>query len=323
MAEPDPLDAVILARAVLTSRTEDELARAFCDALRPLLGAESISFSTVAEPPPAVSAPVLTGSLRTGWLSARFPAPVPAPPPALAAAAEVFGLAAAHLAGGPPPDLETALREIVHELRTPLTAIRSFSEMLLAHEEDPATAREYVSVIHDEAVRLSRLVGGLLDLSRLRSGRVEWDFRSEDLPAAVRRAARSVSTAAGEKGIVISTRVDPAIGPLVFDRDRVIQVLVNLLSNAVRHGPPGSTVAVTAEAHDGGARLLVTDEGPGVPPDRRDGIFGFEGARGGLGLAISKGIVFAHGGTIGVEEAPGGGAAFYFTLPASPPSAGG
>jgi signal transduction histidine kinase len=323
MGEPHPLDAVLLARAVLMDGSEVDLAASFCDALRPLLGAEAVTFGAEAAPPPAVSAPVVAGPGRLGFLSAGFAVPPLASPPALGVAAEVLGMALGRLSQGPSPDLVTALREIAHELRTPLTAIRSFSEMLLDHEEDPATAREYVTVIHDEAVRLSRLVGGLLDLSRLRSGRVEWDFRPEDLAAAVRRAVRSVSTAAGEKGILVSTRVDPEIGLLVFDRDRVIQVLVNLLSNAIRHTPAGSAVTVTAEPKNGGAFLRVVDEGPGVPPERRVAIFGIEGARGGLGLAISKDIVFAHGGAIGVEEAPGGGAAFYFSLPAAPPSPAG
>jgi signal transduction histidine kinase len=124
--------------------------------------------------------------------------------------------------------------------------------------------------------------------------------------------------------VTIERSVEPRLAALA-DRDRVVQVLANLLDNAVRHAPEGSRVEVAACSHDDGVLFSVTDQGPGIPPDRRDRIFErfwrdeherIPGA--GLGLAIARGLVELHGGRIWVESPAGGGARFSFTISAAP-----
>lgn len=217
------------------------------------------------------------------------------------------------------------ISSVSHEFRTPLTSIRSFAEILLSHgPEDEATTREFLSIIHEESVRLSRLVNGLLDLSKMQAGRMDWEFAENDLSEAVRRASRSVGSLAGKREV--SVEFDAPERPLriVFDRDKVIQVLVNLLSNAIKYSPDGASVTVTLRPDGEGARVAVRDRGPGIPEIDRARVFERFSRVGdhrsdvpgtGLGLSISREIVLAHGGRISVDAAPEGGSVFSFTLP--------
>jgi signal transduction histidine kinase len=214
------------------------------------------------------------------------------------------------------------LASVSHEFRTPLTSIRSFVEILLSSpDEEPETREEFLSIIHEESIRLSRLVNSLLDLGKMRAGHHEWSFEDHALDEAVLRAVRSVSTVAAEKEIMIRVSGGEDLPPLRFDLDRIIQVLVNLLANAVRYSPAGETVEVLVAGTPDGARVTVRDRGPGIPPRYRQRVFDrfwqMEGGRQvgtGLGLSISLEIVTAHGGRIWVDEAPEGGCDVVFEI---------
>ncbi len=208
-----------------------------------------------------------------------------------------------------------------HELKTPLTSIRGFAQALVEGEvTDPEGIREAARVILDEATRLSRLVGDLLDLARLEAGRLSLERRPLDLAPLLEKAVRALSPQAREKGIDLALEASAGLGT-VGDPDRLGQVVRNLLDNALRHTPPGGEVRVRARAVDGGVEVRVEDTGPGVPPELRERIFerffkGGGSTGSGLGLAVAREIVRAHGGRIWVEDAPGGGAAFVVRLPA-------
>ncbi|HUR72970.1 MAG TPA: ATP-binding protein, partial [Sporichthya sp.] len=175
-----------------------------------------------------------------------------------------------------------------------------------------------------DADKLARLITELLDIARIDSGRLELYRRPTDLEAALRRhVAGRVAAGAAAENFKIET---PApVGELWIDADKVDQVIGNLLENAQRHG--GGVITLRLEPTVGGEAVTISDQGPGVPTelvaqifdrfwrDRRHGGTG-------LGLYIAKGLVEAHGGSIGVGRAPGGGAAFRFTLPELDPEAG-
>ena len=210
---------------------------------------------------------------------------------------------------------------VSHDLRTPLATIKVASSTFLDRSSDlsPGDADELHSLIDLQADRLTRLVNSLLDMTRIQSGTLE-----------VRRGPRCLRDIVGEalaelQSSLADRQVDVVIPdalPFVdVDPLLISQVLANLVDNANRHGPPGTPVTVSATM-PGPERLRVsvTDQGPGVPVAEREAIFEkfvrFDtGGRSGLGLAIAKAFVEAHGDRIWVEGAPGGGARFVFTLP--------
>ncbi|MEN8150241.1 MAG: ATP-binding protein [Planctomycetota bacterium] len=218
---------------------------------------------------------------------------------------------------------ERFLAAVSHEFRTPLTSIRSFAEILLDQgEEDEETRREFIGIIHEESVRLTRLVNNLLDLGRIRAGRMDWDFHEADLGSTIRTAIRSVASLAAEREVLIRLQGAEDLVPLACDTDKIIQVLVNLLSNAVKYSPRGEPIVVIAESMESGARITVRDRGPGIPAEYRKRIFDrfwrMEGGRQpgtGLGLAIALEIATAHGGRMWVDESPTGGCDFVFEIP--------
>ncbi|MGH3716780.1 MAG: HAMP domain-containing sensor histidine kinase [Micromonosporaceae bacterium] len=211
-------------------------------------------------------------------------------------------------------DLETADRQrrelianVSHELRTPISALQAVLENLVdgVSTPDPGTLR--VALAQTE--RLGALVADLLDLSRLDAGVVP--LEREEFAVEPWLAAAAGEASVGRE-LHIDVRVTPSGLTAVADAARLHQVVANLLDNAVRHGPAGGTVTVTAEpAGDGGLRLEVTDEGPGIPPQARGRVFErFRGATAtnggtGLGLAIARWIVELHDGRIAVMDGPG------------------
>ncbi|WIM06032.1 MAG: sensor histidine kinase [Candidatus Nitricoxidivorans perseverans] len=219
---------------------------------------------------------------------------------------------------------------VTHELRTPLTSIRAFSEMLNDDPKMPLAERtRFLGIIVAEAERLSRLINQILDLARLEAGRVEWIRGEVDLAGVVRESLDALGQIVKDKGAAVEMRL-PGAGPVVLaDRDRLVQVMLNLLSNAVKFVAPGEgRILVEVDAADGQARVAVADNGPGVRPEERELIFEkFRQGTGdggtltgkpqgtGLGLPISRRIVEAFGGRMWVENAPGRGARFLFTLP--------
>jgi K+-sensing histidine kinase KdpD len=211
------------------------------------------------------------------------------------------------------------LRSVSHDLRTPLASIRAVASDLragAAHTE--STREELLDVVCDEAERLDRIVSNLLNLSRIEAGALQPDRQAVAFDELVGDLVKRLGR------LFVDVRLEVSLAdqlPLVdVDYVQVDQVLTNLLENAVRHSPPGSTVRLSAERADDIVAVVVTDEGPGIDPDDRGRIFEpFRTAAGsastGVGLAICKAIVEAHGGVIGADNNTDGGARFEFTLP--------
>ena len=219
---------------------------------------------------------------------------------------------------------------VTHELRTPLTSIRAFSEML---HEDPKTDLEqrtkFLGIIVSETVRLSRLINQILDLAKLESGRAEWTVTAIDVDEVIHEAADSLTALFAEKRVTLDlSGLDKGL-TVMADRDRLMQVMVNLLSNALKFVPADSgMVKVGAEGTASEVRVSVGDNGPGIHADDHEVIFDkFRQGSGGtdvltdkpqgtdLGLPISRQIIEYFNGRLWVESAPGAGARFLFTLP--------
>ncbi|MBI5080068.1 MAG: HAMP domain-containing protein [Chloroflexi bacterium] len=214
---------------------------------------------------------------------------------------------------------------ISHELRTPLTSIQGFSQAILdGTASDPDSARRAANVIHDEAERMSRLVNSLLDLARLDAVPASLNRAPTDLGKLLNSAVEKLTLRAGEKNITMKVRIDP-LPSMLADTDRLSQVFTNLLENAIKYTPDGGTVILTARAGTGEAIVSVADSGGGIPAEDLPRIFerfyrvdkARSGKGYGLGLAITKDIVQAHGGSIRVESALGSGTRFTVRLPAA------
>jgi len=213
---------------------------------------------------------------------------------------------------------------ISHELRTPLTAIRGALGLLNAGAVGvlPPDAANVLGIAERNAVRLVGLVEDILDFERLQSGRLSVSPVRFPLDRAVTRALESMTAQAAQAEV---TLVTPTTGlEIMADEPRIVQVLVNLFSNAVKFSPRGSAVDLTAVPHRDAVEVRVRDRGRGVPDHLRTVIFEpfrqsepSDARAGGLGLglAICRAILRQHGGDIGVEPAPGGGSTFFFTLP--------
>ncbi len=215
------------------------------------------------------------------------------------------------------------LSAVSHELRTPLASIKGYVSSLLAEDVawDEATRREFLTVISQEADRLHRLVNNLLDMSRLEAGTLVIHRDAYDLRVIVSRALKGVHAADHPIQVVIPDDLPP----VNVDAARVEVVLRNLLENALKYTPPGLPVRVRATRQGDKVVVRVEDRGPGIPAEHRERIFdrfyrvpGVRASGAGLGLAICKGFVEVHGGRIWVEDNPGGGAVFAFTLPVHP-----
>ena len=221
-----------------------------------------------------------------------------------------------------------------HELRTPLTTIRLLSETLTQDVARPDVTvtpriRERILKIDVETGHLVQMVNELLDLSRIEGGAAELHFGNVQLADVVDGALDRLRTFADRQRVALETDVDGSALPVVSaDEERVGQVLVNLLHNAVKFSPPESVVTISAGVTDGQVAVTVRDQGPGIGRQDLDRIFerfykvdkarqrGQGGT--GLGLAIARHIVAGHGGRIWVESEEGRGAAFTFTVPIAP-----
>ncbi|MET8679726.1 ATP-binding protein [Streptomyces sp. NPDC004647] len=217
---------------------------------------------------------------------------------------------------------------VAHELRSPLTSVKGFTATLLAKWERFTEDQKklMLETVDADANRVTRLIAELLDISRIDSGRLEIRRQPVDMPTAVHRHVQGHIGAGQDPDRFRIALVRP-LPDLWADPDKVDQVLANLLENAVRHGEGRVTIEVapaptrTAE----GTAVTVSDEGPGIPEESMSRVFtrfwrGSKRGGTGLGLYIVKGIVEAHGGTIEVGRASGGGAQFRFTLPVGTPA---
>ncbi len=217
---------------------------------------------------------------------------------------------------------------VSHELRTPLTSIRAFSEILLSNPEmDAAQRRQFLEIVVKESERLTRLINDVLDLAKLESGRMEWHLAPQDLRELVEHAAVSVSQLFEAQHLALEQHLPAKPTMAKVDPDRLIQVIINLLSNASKFSDPEKGPVVIRLAHvRQGLRVEIQDHGPGIPADHLERIFdrfhqvGIHQAdkpKGtGLGLAICRGIVEYHGGRIWAESKPGHGATFVLLIPA-------
>ncbi|MGW5231359.1 ATP-binding protein [Streptomyces nodosus] len=220
---------------------------------------------------------------------------------------------------------------VAHELRSPLTSVKGFTATLLAKWErfTDDQKRLMLETVDADADRVTRLIAELLDISRIESGRLEVRRQPVDMGAAVGRHVQA-HVAAGQPADRFLLRLEHPLPVLWADPDKIDQVLSNLLENAVRHGEGTVTIEVKPatsprEGEDAGTSVTVSDEGPGIPEESMNRVFtrfwrGSKRGGTGLGLYIVKGIVEAHGGTITVGRARGGGAEFRFILPVAAPA---
>lgn len=220
---------------------------------------------------------------------------------------------------------------IVHDLRSPLAGILAGADILkggLAGElsEDQL---QVVDILSSSSKRLMTLVNEVLDMSRIEAGRLTLHRGPTMVPAMVRRALDETRFLAGERNLKVESKVDPDAPILHVDQEKVEQVLINLLTNAIKFTPVGGSVSLDATKAKGGVLFEVSDTGPGLSPEEQGQLFqkyselaGRKKAElkgTGLGLFICKSVVESHGGAIGVTSEPGKGSCFHFTLPEGKP----
>jgi PAS domain S-box len=228
--------------------------------------------------------------------------------------------------------LDRLKREFVamvsHEIRTPLTSI-SMTHSLLA-EELGENLDEFMSrslnVAQDNVNRLMALVNNLLDLDKLESGFIEFVADTINAEDVIESSSNAIDSLFRQKSIKVTRKVDPKL-KIYADKERLIQVMINLLSNATKYSPNNSEITITAEREQEMVRISVADKGRGIPADKLQAVFErfrqvekadehvHKGT--GLGLAISKAIVERHRGNIGVTSVEGAGTTFWFTVPAT------
>jgi signal transduction histidine kinase len=229
--------------------------------------------------------------------------------------------------------LETSRRDLVanvsHELKTPIAAIRAHLENLLDGVEEPNP--ETLEVMLAQSERLGRLVEQLLDLSKLESGEVP--LRREEIVLAplVSLVMSEIEVASADRDVDVRSDLPDDLPPIEADPERVHQVIFNLVDNAVRFTPEGGHVRIEAHGHNGSVEVSVVDTGVGIPPEALPRLFERfyrvdpartrEDGGTGIGLAIARSVVEAHGGTIRAESEPGHGSTFTFDLPVARPAA--
>ena len=231
---------------------------------------------------------------------------------------------------------------VAHEFRTPLTSLRMAIHLCTEHVVGPLTPKqeELLFAAREDCERLQIIVDELLDLSRIESGQIELHKRRIEPQALVDMAVEVHRAAAEQANVTLKAEVLPGLPDAFVDPDRIQLVFTNLISNAIRFAPAGSAIAVRARAEVAAEairdhrmaeateiRFEVADQGPGVPKEHQAALFekffrvpGSPAGGSGLGLFISKGLVQAHAGKIGLESEPGQGAAFWFTVPTAPPA---
>jgi signal transduction histidine kinase len=212
---------------------------------------------------------------------------------------------------------------VSHEFRTPLTGIQGFSEMMQSEDLTLDEMREYAGDINKDAHRLNRMITEMLDLDKMESGRMQLHREPLDLNAIVSESVELLRPNAPQHPL--SLRLDPLIGEMSGDRDKLTQVMANLLNNAVKYSPNGGEIVVSTRVEGDTAHVVVRDHGMGIPKEALDAIFERYGRvespatrhiQGtGLGLPIVRQIVQLHGGTVWAESSVGEGSVFHVTLP--------
>ena len=214
---------------------------------------------------------------------------------------------------------------VSHEIRTPLSSIRSFSEILLNYDDiDEETRREFLNIINVESERLTELTNEILDLVRLESGKIQWQMDRVDMADIIESAVTTMLPLTKQKNLSIETEITKNHFFIRGDKNRLFQVLLNLLSNALKFTSQGK-ITVGIEDFDDEMKISISDTGEGIYPEEKDKIFeefyrigdNLEGRPkgSGIGLSIAKKIIEAHEGRIWVESQLGKGSTFFFTLP--------
>ena len=233
--------------------------------------------------------------------------------------------------------LESMRRDFVanvsHELRTPLTTAKSYVETILDQDETlaPQLRRRFLTVVNDEVDRMARLVRDLLQLAQLDAGRIKIKKQAIHLPALVENVIERFRVQAQRSRLALTLTADESVPPVAADKDRLDQVLANLIGNAVKFTAPGGRIKITVGPAAGGQiKTTVADSGSGIPAEDQPRIFErfyrVDKARSrsqggtGLGLSIAKQIIEAHGGHIWLTSTVGKGTEVSFTLPVSPES---
>jgi signal transduction histidine kinase len=218
------------------------------------------------------------------------------------------------------------LSSVSHELRTPLTSIRSFSELLLTFGDDDRENRdEFLTIIHDESKRLTRLINDVLDIAKIESGRMEWRPEKISVVDVLENTVDLSRALLREKKMHARVEYDEPFQPALADRDRITQVVTNLLSNAIKFSPDRGEIILRSHIEGEAVVVEVQDFGKGIPPDELEHIFdrfrqivdkkAGKPSGTGLGLTICRQIVEHHGGRIWAASEVGKGSTFYFTLP--------
>ncbi len=240
-------------------------------------------------------------------------------------------------------DLETANRKlkeldkvksdfistVSHELRTPLTSIKAFAELILMKPKMPAEKRnKQLRIINAETDRLARLINDILDLTKIEAGKLSWHMSTVSLNEIITTSVSGIQSLVDNKSLILSVKVSDKLPLLFGDRDRIIQVFTNILSNAIKFTPQGGKIEITAHHEQfpqSRISVAISDTGVGIPLEDQELIFekfrrsddaltnNSQGT--GLGLTISRQIVEYHGGEIWVKSKPSQGSTFTFTLP--------
>ena len=216
------------------------------------------------------------------------------------------------------------ISNVSHELKTPLSVIRMFSELLATERvRQPEKVKEYGETITRESERLSRLIENVLDFSRMERGGAAYEFQEGRLDAVVERALDVYRYRIEKEGRRLITKIDSGLPALLIDENAMTLLLLNLLENAMKYGKGDITVYLTRVGRH--LRLVVGDQGPGVPHEEQRKIFErfyrSQSARrtnvrgSGIGLSLVKHIAEAHGGTVTIDSDRGKGAAFIVDLP--------
>jgi NtrC-family two-component system sensor histidine kinase KinB len=221
---------------------------------------------------------------------------------------------------------------VAHEFRTPLTSLRMAIHLLAEQTVGSLneTQLDLVGAAREECERLQGIVDDLLDLARIRSGRLELHPREISTELMLQQARQAIREGSDQRHVPVDLEIEPGAEVVMADPDRIDLALSNLLTNAVRHGPPDRPVRVRARRVDDGVRIEVQDDGPGIAAEFQPRLFekfyrvpGSAPGGAGLGLSIVRDVVEAHGGKVGVQSAPGAGATFWIELPDQQATMGG
>ena len=221
---------------------------------------------------------------------------------------------------------------VSHELKTPLSLIRMFAEILeLGRATSKEKEQEYYRIIHRESRRLTQLINNILDFSKIEAGGKQYQFAECSVAAVVEDVLNTYQYQIASSGFALNTHIAAALPPVKIDADAIAQAVLNLLNNAIKYSADCRRIDVRVESLDGQIAIEVADQGIGIPRPEQEKIFEkfyrvsndlAQSARGtGLGLALVKHIVDAHGGKVSVDSSPGNGSRFTILLPCDAASA--